>query len=448
MKKFYTTLALACAVGASAFAATPVAEKKALTTFGELQYLSSDITLSRKANKAPQKVAAAVEDIEGYYAIDYEYVLSGNKTNGTCTIEQVSDDQIVMIFEPWCSQYGNIKMNPINAAYDASTGVITLKREENTKLGTYKDSQTGQTMTINLDIEEIVPIPNDPEGKYQLSPIDEITGVVNEDGTIQFGDENSGFGFQVEGGGWVGMFINLKLVAPDYFNFVASEWDSVGEVLFTEDWLNRWLTGDDAQYKLQARNIPLYKNKADNKLFAVENPFKVTGWVNEDPNTDGFLVFSLEDKDLIPMRPLTASGLWMTIEEGGFPQQWYVYNQEGLFIYDREYDYETAKQIFSESDITPSKYDASTKTVTLYNLCFGYTDDPGASAYYKDIADGCYKLQSDAFAPAGAVNDILDNSDNAPKRFFNLQGVEVSNPEAGQIVIVKQGNKAYKTIAK
>ena len=46
------------------------------------------------------------------------------------------------------------------------------------------------------------------------------------------------------------------------------------------------------------------------------------------------------------------------------------------------------------------------------------------------------------------VEGIVDDSVDAPARFFNLQGVEVAAPVKGEVTIVKKGNKSYKQIAK
>lgn len=48
----------------------------------------------------------------------------------------------------------------------------------------------------------------------------------------------------------------------------------------------------------------------------------------------------------------------------------------------------------------------------------------------------------------GIKDIITDNSGNASTVYYNLQGVEVSNPTAGQIYIVKNGNKVSKQIIK
>lgn len=45
---------------------------------------------------------------------------------------------------------------------------------------------------------------------------------------------------------------------------------------------------------------------------------------------------------------------------------------------------------------------------------------------------------------SGIENVAIDT--NAPARYFNLQGIEITNPAKGQVVIVRQGNKSVKTV--
>ena len=46
------------------------------------------------------------------------------------------------------------------------------------------------------------------------------------------------------------------------------------------------------------------------------------------------------------------------------------------------------------------------------------------------------------------INDaIIDNNDNAPVEYYNLQGVLVNNPENG-MYIRRQGTKATKIVLK
>jgi hypothetical protein len=48
---------------------------------------------------------------------------------------------------------------------------------------------------------------------------------------------------------------------------------------------------------------------------------------------------------------------------------------------------------------------------------------------------------------AGIKNVIADTNDaNAPVEYFNLQGMRVANPAAGQLLIQRQGSKATKVV--
>lgn len=57
-------------------------------------------------------------------------------------------------------------------------------------------------------------------------------------------------------------------------------------------------------------------------------------------------------------------------------------------------------------------------------------------------------MNSKITLPSAGVEGVISDSENVAKRYFNLQGVEIANPEAGQVVIVKEGNKASKTIVR
>lgn len=49
---------------------------------------------------------------------------------------------------------------------------------------------------------------------------------------------------------------------------------------------------------------------------------------------------------------------------------------------------------------------------------------------------------------AGIVDVVVDNDENAPVEYYNLQGVRVANPEAGQLVIKRQGKNVSKEVVR
>ena len=75
------------------------------------------------------------------------------------------------------------------------------------------------------------------------------------------------------------------------------------------------------------------------------------------------------------------------------------------------------------------------------NTCFLFgflTQQYYRGSYYGSVLE--FK------ANENAVENIVDENDNAPVEYFNIQGIRVSNPEAGQLVIKRQGNKVEKII--
>lgn len=55
-----------------------------------------------------------------------------------------------------------------------------------------------------------------------------------------------------------------------------------------------------------------------------------------------------------------------------------------------------------------------------------------------------YRVAEEGYQGAGVGSIVADQDSNAPVEYFNLQGVRVANPQAGQLVIRRQGDKASK----
>lgn len=68
---------------------------------------------------------------------------------------------------------------------------------------------------------------------------------------------------------------------------------------------------------------------------------------------------------------------------------------------------------------------------------------PSPAAEYTKIVAQC-KEGEDAGVDAVVADGEFDA--NAPVEYFNLQGIRVDNPEAGQLLIKRQGNKAEKVV--
>ena len=69
-----------------------------------------------------------------------------------------------------------------------------------------------------------------------------------------------------------------------------------------------------------------------------------------------------------------------------------------------------------------------------------------------DAAAGKVTVPANSYVVIGtkgvtAVEGIEAEASDAPAEYYNIQGIRISRPEAGQIHIVKKGNRTYKAIA-
>ena len=65
--------------------------------------------------------------------------------------------------------------------------------------------------------------------------------------------------------------------------------------------------------------------------------------------------------------------------------------------------------------------------------------------FYVENGDTSIKLPAD-FDLLGVSDITIDDNADAPARIYNLQGIPVSNPEAGQVYIVVRGNRSTKVV--
>ena len=109
------------------------------------------------------------------------------------------------------------------------------------------------------------------------------------------------------------------------------------------------------------------------------------------------------------------------------------------------------KETFPESVITLGTDNVISIPAAAMVYMFPDTDDEELQGRIVFAPDGgkttTIKLPASYVRPS-AVNGIEIDNSNAPVRYFNLQGVEVANPAAGELVIKVQGSKASKLIMK
>lgn len=448
MKKIYLSLVAALMVGASASAA--IVDAKTLPLESKTNTFEAVKTLDKASDvlKAPAK-AAAKADAQGLKAYDaYSRSNShpGAKT-GTAYITFVSDTEVEIM--------GIFYDFKIKGTFNAANGTIQIPKQELFLNTYYNEMVKLYPQYLNVSEEGMI------EGE---SDIDYITFTFCPDGLqtsageivyeqCWFADPYEQITISMDsivaqGQGFDWLYGNV--IEPiDYrfgegteFVFDAAEWENAGTATMLKD---GWLLGDSDPY-----DVPLLKSKTNEGHFLMVNPFGAnTPYASMNETTDtGYIYLNVENPACALVRPFV---------DGGFENtNWSKGNMNFTSVEGQHYYIEgfTIQEVIDEAEYYGdpiATYDASTGIVDLplCRICFIYaynnpeqwvdstTEEPLEMA-------GQVKLN----LSEGAVNNIIDDNAAAAKRFFNLQGIEINAPEAGEVVIVKQGNKTSKTVVK
>ena len=134
--------------------------------------------------------------------------------------------------------------------------------------------------------------------------------------------------------------------------------------------------------------------------------------------------------------PLQATGL------GGKTDGAYGYMSTS------SYDLVNEQETDDALKITLTDNGDGTSTISFpYRSGFIYAQTSGGTYYASNYADVLSYVTFPTFSGINEVKADIDNS-NAPVEYFNLQGVRIVNPEAGQFVIKRQGSEVTKLIVR
>lgn len=431
MKKFYSMIALTLAMGATASAATPV--QVASLENSTLSNKVETVAIAQpKAAKAPAR-AASRDQIVDSYKLNYTWNLEGKDNFGgqlNASIAAGTGSNDVLFYIP------AFKEDAFEASYDASTGKLRIPGGQDV----YFNTNYNEMVKLNFENYIFDPETGQSTGK---TPAAYAEATVQEDGTIEF-DYGTIFFLEISQGYFFGGY-NVVLTPPNYFKFDQSKWEAVGTATFVDNFLNNLLKEEYRIY--DPVTVPVMYNASTDE-YLLDDPYHCGAWDEINSGVErGFIVFNMSYPDCVAMRPATNCGL-------GFPDSeenpeliyFYPYNREGNYYYDRGWELEDIFYDFAGNEMEVSSYDAANKTVEIVNGLFGQTGEALGSYWFGENTPLGYTIDMSNVNMAGVNNVVFD--ENAPVKYFNLQGIEVANPAKGQVVIKTQGNKAQKVIVK
>lgn len=211
-----------------------------------------------------------------------------------------------------------------------------------------------------------------------------------------------------------------------------SEWVALGEGEFQD-----CVVGPAYGYSSfdnPAVKVNIYTHSENSNLFRIETPWAETF----DGTSD--LIIDLTDPEF---GKVEGAGTGVIRED--YLGDTYIISLSTYYNLDKE-------TFLAHATLGPCNISLNneTNTIELPKGCF--------SVYYPFTTSGTYvgryfwmkKYDGYVALPTpAAIDDVtVDADENAPVEYFNLQGVKLENPEAGQVVIRRQGSKVSKIYVK
>lgn len=449
MKKFYT-IALALAVALSASAGTELKLRtnadfsaKTLKTDAPVMLKKSakELTNAMPAPKKSKKAAVSAADIAGEYTItlgDFYFQGSVGEFEDDCT---VSAESGVVVFEP-------TQTLPFGGSLDEANGSVTF-----TTLG---------LGLVNFGEAGSYYVRQEP---YIYSYDEE--DIILQDFTATYAD--GAFSFPAEAGiSWVAYSDENYTQAYSYVDILdllacvknASDndddntsWTSLGNATLMDGWVLPGL-GIDQTDPANQYEVEIQQNNDNKNIYRLVDPYKgdsPAAAFNASTKT-GYIQFDVTDPDHVVFDAVDAGFVNSDLDITKF----YCINVlTSLMDY---YDMTAAELISELGDVAP--YTTFKNGVvslgsvpgnngtTVYDACFGDQTDKYAGYGWVDENENRTNMAAKIIFPETGIDNVVAGEADAPVKYFNLQGIEVARPAAGQVVIRKQGNSATKFMAR
>lgn len=464
MKKVYAAMALATTLTASA-AVPRVAANVETATFNADTFKALEYSIADNANGMAK--APAVGSVDSYYAFSYYGMTQqdGKLNQAGVQMRKVSDTEVEIygLFAPVIDA-------PVKATYNASAQTLTIKPQqlmsaaqvsewgfktaEELRVYTYKMNvgSDGKIQSINSTTQMVytyapqgVQLNNGstayvggwvPESSYDLIMFNHPSNVV--EGDIMEG--MSGYLGSWKYSAFIQQLGDFFPNAPA-FTFEASEWKEVGTSKLTDGWFKA-LDG----VGFPAYDVQTYQNVNNPNHYLLKNPYG-TGTpyasMNLTASSEGYIYLDVTNPDCVLVRPNINSGFCSDMIAFSNVA---VTTSEGVSCYIEGADID---EIIEEAEFYGDDLPTITENgvVTLPNCRVQECMDFSQATQWVNSNKQPIPMESQiVLAGYASVDGIINDADAAAKRYFNLQGVEIANPEAGQVVIVKEGNKATKAI--
>lgn len=424
MKKTYTLFLASCVI----FSASAFDKADAIQIAG------------RKVQnaKAIHEAAANPQKLEGNYEVQGKKLLGARKADANASIEGLWD----FILGDYYMDYGtrtNLTVT-FNAVVEGGNNVIFVDEtngylpivggySQNTGLLWFGNELLGQEGNISIYQQAFVWDGNETVNQ-------QITGHYNaEDGTITFG-EDTGIAFVVSQK--IGAQEQTDVLDMFDLNgaFRADHWKPLGTGEFLDNIFYPFMTGVENS---TPASVQILTSEEYPGLLKVMNPFQTVYKALKIDGMSPTMYINAADAENVLLSEQTV-GLNVNVGTQLQPQI-----TGTLLYFSDSWYYEETEIFWNESGIQYIKKSEEDGVVTI--------NFPSYSCVifgpYMQTAFQCpfpsYLKFYEAGGDYNAVGEIINDNDE-PVEYYNIQGIRVLNPEAGQLLIKRQGLKSQKVI--
>lgn len=434
--KFYTLALLASmAFGATAAETLPMklADGCKLT-----KVVNPLLKYSEDTSKNTMKVPATGKDITGDYVAIYSNLVGDDEVaprnvDADAFIDEGDNENEYIISFPFAM--GN-ELYAVDIPFTVSGNTLTM---------------TPTTLSLGEPVPLILCTynPYATNSSDVLTEVDKIEVEFNGTGFIfpeQYafgaGDFNTGFYFIAN------KLSVQKVDVPD--SEMNLGWTSLGMATFQDGWILPGLSGGEQVDPEYWYEVELQQSENDENVYRLVNPYGPGCFFaeyNQYADRNGFIQFNVKDPDHVYFDVVPAN---FCNSEVGITQV-YAMNTFSMLLGYYGWDFDGAIEEYGSQLIWTTFKDGVVTVPSVLDSKGQYNNDAmfgmegyafGGFSWGTDVS-----MEAKIFFPEAGVEGIFDNS-NAPVKYYNLQGVEIANPEKGQLVIKKQGSKAEKLIVR
>ena len=322
---------------------------------------------------------------------------------------------------------------PIIAGYDKTTGVLSIDRIFLGMSGSYYVYVTPYVIDGGLFVESFT-------GKYDGKD------------TISFGMDHL-IGWDAcsdAAGNMVLGYFGLYDLDNGAERFIET-WTYVGEATLMDGWVLPLFDVDQSDPDNQWE-VALERNDQNENLYRLVDPYHCgpiqEAGINES-TTVGYIVFDVTDPDHVVFKKANAGFAFSQVGISAF----YCYNFLGCLMALNRADAQTVIDYFGDTIPYTTFKNGVVSLGSIIDEEYGLEYD--ANFGDQDEPEGGYSwIDADMTASItfpenwDGVKAIETEATTGATRYYNLQGVEVSNPAAGTIVIKVDGKNASKILVK